>query len=400
MKIVQVETIRPRIQSNLVFVQLRTDDGLTGLGEAFFGPKAVEAYIHESAAPILFSMDSADPERVMMALKPYVGFQGSGAETRGNAAIDVALWDIRGKSTGQSLSQLFGGPVRDSIRCYNTCGGTQYMSTLTEMSSKNWGLPADGATTNDLEDLDAFLNRPGQLAKDLVAEGFTGMKVWPFDPAAEASGGNDISAAELKAGVKVFSEIRSAVGDKIDIMLELHGLWRRPAVTRILKEVAEFKPFWIEDPLRPDAIDALVRLRDSTDIPIAIGETSVGRRGFLPLLSSGVADYATVDIQWTGGIGEARRVAALADTFAVPLAPHDCTGPVSLAASAHLAMSEPNGFIQEVSRAYLRTWYPELVTGLPKVSNGILHAPVGPGHGVSLRDDIDRVGVERILATG
>lgn len=397
MKIIEIETIRPRIQTNLVFVRLRTDDGLTGLGEAFFGPRAVEAYIHESAAPILFSMDSVNPERAMMALKPYVGFQGSGAETRGNAAIDLALWDIYGKSAGQSLAALFGGPVRDSIRCYNTCGGTRYMSTLTEMSSKNWGLPADATKSNELEDLDAFLHRPGQLAKELVAEGFTGMKIWPFDQAAETSGGNDISGAELKAGIKVLSEIRAAVGDKIDIMVEMHGLWRRPAATRILKEIAEFRPLWVEDPLRPDAVDALVRLRQSVDIPIAIGETSVGRRGFLPLLASGVVDYATVDIQWTGGIGEARKVAALADTFAVPLAPHDCTGPVSLAASAHLVMSEMNGFIQEVSRAYLRTWYSQLVTGVPKVVNGTMSAPGGPGHGVELRDDIDSVGVERQL---
>ncbi|WP_223838406.1 mandelate racemase/muconate lactonizing enzyme family protein [Saccharopolyspora pogona] len=397
MKIIEVETIRPQIQSNLVFVRLRTDEGLTGLGEAFFGPKAVEAYIHESAAPILFSMDSANPEHVMMALRPYVGYQGSGAETRGNAAIDLALWDILGKSTGRPLAELFGGPVRDSIRCYNTCGGTQYMTTLTEMSSKNWGLPADATKANDLEDLDAFLHRPGQLAKDLVAEGFTGMKIWPFDQAAEASNGNDISSDELKAGIKVLSDIRAAVGDKIDIMVEMHGLWRRPAATRILKEIAEFQPLWVEDPLRPDAIDALVRLRQSVDVPIAIGETSVGRRGFQPLLASGIVDYATVDIQWTGGIGEARKIAALADAFAVPLAPHDCTGPVSLAASTHLVMSEMNGFIQEVSRAYLRTWYPQLVTGVPQVVNGSLSAPEGPGHGVELREDIDSVGVERQL---
>ncbi|QIZ37616.1 mandelate racemase/muconate lactonizing enzyme family protein [Saccharopolyspora sp. ASAGF58] len=397
MKIIEVETIRPQIQSNLVFVRLRTDEGLTGLGEAFFGPKAVEAYIHESAAPILFSMDNANPEHVMMALRPYVGYQGSGAETRGNAAIDLALWDILGKSTGRPLAELFGGPVRDSIRCYNTCGGTQYMTTLTEMSSKNWGLPADATKPNDLEDLDAFLHRPGQLAKDLVAEGFTGMKIWPFDQAAEASNGNDISSDELKAGIKVLSDIREAVGDKIDIMVEMHGLWRRPAATRILKGIAEFQPLWVEDPLRPDAIDALVRLRQSVDMPIAIGETSVGRRGFQPLLAAGIVDYATVDIQWTGGIGEARKIAALADAFAVPLAPHDCTGPVSLAASTHLVMSEMNGFIQEVSRAYLRTWYPQLVTGVPQVVNGILSVPEGPGHGVELREDIDSVGVERQL---
>jgi L-alanine-DL-glutamate epimerase-like enolase superfamily enzyme len=102
-----------------------------------------------------------------------------------------------------------------------------------------------------------------------------------------------------------------------------------------------------------------------------------------------VLDYATVDVQWTGGITEARKVASLADAYGVPIAPHDCTGPATLAACAHLAASQPNGLIQETVRAFLRTWYHELVEGLPEITGDTLTISDRPGHGVRLRAGID-----------
>lgn len=387
MKITAIETIRPHIQSNIVFVQVHTEQGITGLGEAFFGPQAVEAYIHETAAPILLAMDSPSPEGVAAALRPYLGFQGAGAETRGNAALELALWDILGKETGCSLATLLGGPVRDELRIYNTCAGSDYVRTAAGQNSSNWGLA--GGAASQWEDLDAFLNRPAELALDLLSEGITTMKVWPFDQEAERTLGADISHAALDKGLQVIADIRDAAGDKMDIMVELHGLWQRPAATKIMRELAQFQPFWVEDPIRPDSVDALIQLRrDVTDVPIATGETCVGRRGFIPLLSAGVIDYATVDVQWVGGLGEARKVSALADAYSVPVAPHDCTGPATLAACVHLAASQPNGFIQETVRAFLRTWYAELVTGLPVIEGGTLHVPTTPGHGINLREGL------------
>jgi galactonate dehydratase len=226
------------------------------------------------------------------------------------------------------------------------------------------------------------------------------MKVWPFDQAAERTGGTGIAPADLDRGLAVVEAIREAAGDGMDLMVELHGLWDRPAATRILQALAPYRPAWVEDPLRPDAVDALARLAADAEVPIATGETCVGRRGFLPLLERGAVDVVTVDVGWTGGLTEARKVATLADAYGVPVAPHDCTGPVALAACLHLVLSQPNGLVQETVRAFLRTWYAELVTGLPAVEDGHVAAPTAPGLGVRLREDLaDRPDVVRRVTT-
>ena len=250
------------------------------------------------------------------------------------------------------------------------------------------------------DDLDAFLNRPAELARELWDEGIRGMKVWPFDRAAEASGGTHISPDDLARGLAVVEAIRSEVGYEMKLMVELHGLWNRPGATTILQALEPYRPFWVEDPIRPDAVDALAALAADVGVPIATGETVVGRRGFLPLLDRGAIDVVTVDVQWTGGLTEARKVATLADTYGVPVAPHDCTGPATLAACVHLTQSAPNGLIQETVRAFLRTWYAELVDGLPVVVDGRISATRAPGHGVTLRPGLaDSDLVERRVST-
>jgi len=150
--------------------------------------------------------------------------------------------------------------------------------------------------------------------------------------------------------------------------------------------------------MRPDAVDALAQLSRDVEVPIATGETCVGRRGFLPLLQQQALDVITVDVQWTGGLTEARKVATLADAYGVPIAPHDCTGPATLAACVHLVTSQPNGLIQETVRAFLSTWYDQLVTGLPVVKDGEIRTNGAPGHGVKLRQGLaESSQVERMM---
>lgn len=384
-RIRSIETVRTASQPNLLFVRVTADDGVVGLGEAFFGAKAVEGYIHETAAAVLLDLPHPTPELLQLRLRPYLGYQGAGAETRGNAALDLALWDLLGRRTGRSIAELLGGPVRDRIPVYNTCAGPGYIGTNTRQESANWGVSADDGPW---EDLRAFFERPGELATSLLESGVRGMKIWPFDRAAEDSHGTDISAADLAAGVRVVETIRSAVGTDMRVMIELHGLWHRSPVQQIIDALGDYQITWIEDPLRPDAVDAMASLRRSTDIPLAVGETAVGRRGFLPLLGRGSIDIATLDLQWCGGMTEARKVAALADAYAIPIAPHDCTGPVSLAACLQLVMSQPNGLVQETVRAFMNTWYREFADGLPPIEQGSLTLPAGPGHGVDLRADV------------
>lgn len=378
-----VETFRPPFQPNVVLLKLSGEDGHAGLGEAFFAAGAVEAYLHENVAPVLLAMDDPTPEKAAKLLAPYVGYQGGGVETRALGAVDIALWDLLGRRAGRPVVELLGGAVRDRIRIYNTCAGSGYVGSSSRQESGNWGLGRQAP----FEDLEAFLNRPAALAKELAAEGIPGMKVWPFDVGAERTGGVDILPEDLERGLSVARAIREAV-PSMDLMIELHGLWNLKAAEKICRALEPLKPFWVEDPVRPDAVDALSRLKQSTSVPIATGETVAGRRGFLPLLEKKAVDVITADVQWTGGLTEARKIASLADAYGVPIAPHDCTGPVTFAACVHLATSQPNGLIQETVRAFLRTWYRELVEGLPELSGGHVAPTKEPGLGLRLKEGL------------
>lgn len=380
MTIRMVETFRTPSQPNICLVRLTDEDGATGLGEAFFHASSVETFVHDSVAPVLLGLEDASPNAVSELLRPYVGFQGGGVETRARGAVDIALWDLLGQRAGLPLHDLLGGKVRDGIRVYNTCAGTRYVGSSGWQRSDNWN-PRPG----EWEDLWAFMNQPGELAESLLAEGVTGMKIWPFDEAAEKSHGVAISRGELEAGVSIVRRIRDAVGDRMDVMIELHGLWDAAPAIEIARALEPYGISWLEDPVRADLPSALAAVRGATSIPVAAGETVTGARGFQALLDAGSIDVATVDIQWTGGLTEALRVAHVCETAGVPIAPHDCTGPVTLGTSLHLVTATRNALVQETARAFLRSWYPPIVEGLPAVVDGTLTAGSEPGHGVRLR---------------
>ena len=194
-----------------------------------------------------------------------------------------------------------------------------------------------GDNEGPYEDLDAFLHRADELALSLRAQGITGMKIWPFDPYAEASGGHDISAADLDRALEPFRKIRAAVGREMDIMVEFHALWNLPTARRIARALEEFEPYWYEDPLRADNIDALATFAASTHVPVTLSETLATRWAFREVLDRGAAGIAMLDLSWCGGISEAKKIATMAEAYQLPVAPHDCTGPVVLIASTHLS---------------------------------------------------------------
>jgi galactonate dehydratase len=382
-KISKIETIRLGEYPNLLFVRLHTDAGPTGLGETFFGPQAVEAYLHETAAPLLLGTDPLHIERHARALYGYLGYGSSGVETRGNSAVDIALWDIFGKVTGQPLYQLLGGPSRDRVRIYNTCAGYRYIRGASGQGVSNWGMPQEGPQ-GPYEDLDAFLRRPADLARSLLDQGISAMKIWPFDPYAAETGGQYISARDLRAGLEPFRKIRAAVGDAMEIMAEFHGLWNLPAAKRIAVALEEFGPFWYEDPLKADSLEALAEYAASTSVPVTLSETLSGRWSFRDLMERRAAGVVMLDLGWCGGVSEAKKIATMAEAYQLPVAPHDCTGPVVLTASTHLSINAPNAFIQETVRAYYTGWYRDLLTTLPSVADGHITPPPGPGLGTEL----------------
>ena len=380
-----LRTIRIAERANLLWLEIETDEGLTGLGESFRGSQAVEAVIHEQVAPYLLGKDARQIEGISRHLvNPYVGFQSSGAEIRAASAVDMALWDLMGQRHGVPLYVALGGAVRESIRVYNTCAGYSYNT-----SGARRAVGTSDAVTGPYDDQVAFMRDAGTLAESLLSEDYAAMKIWPFDVYADATGGHMISLSDLNAGLEPFRKIRRAVGDRIDVMCEMHSLWTSHAAERICRALEEFGVFWAEDPIgkMPD-VTALTDLRRRTRTPICASETLGGVVPFRDLLAGDAVDVVMLDLSWCGGLTQGRKIAALAEAYARPLAPHDCTGPVALMAGLHLALHAPTAIFQEVVRAALSTWYRELVTDLPEVRRGMVHAPQGAGLGTKLDPNV------------
>ena len=288
-----------------------------------------------------------------------------------------------GKATGQPIFQLLGGRTRDRIRTYNTCAGYRYVRDTRQQQVENWGLGQ--APAGPYEDLDAFLHRADELALCLLEQGITGMKIWPFDPSAEASGGTTspppISTRRWSPSAR--SARRSATRWTSWSSSTRSGTCRpRSSIARALEQ---FDPFWYEDPIKADNAGGPRRpTPPSADAPVCASETLAFRWSFRELMERGAAGIVMLDLSWCGGISEAKKIATMAEAYQLPVAPHDCTGPVVLVASTHLSFNAPNALIQESVRAYYTGWYRELVTALPEVKDGIIAPPPGPGLGLDL----------------
>jgi len=212
------------------------------------------------------------------------------------------------------------------------------------------------------------------------------MKIWPFDLAAEKSGGS--RSADLRPGLAVLEAIRNEVGDDIKIYLELHGQWTLSGATRLLHAVEAFDLAWAEDPIRSDHPDALAELRRRTDIPLAVGESvGTGNLGYKTLFERNAIDTAILDLGWCGGISGGKHTAHLAQSHGLPVALHDCTGPIALATAVQLATATPNVEVQEMARAFYYGWYQDIATGLPQLRQGTISAASAPGHGVELHPE-------------
>jgi L-alanine-DL-glutamate epimerase-like enolase superfamily enzyme len=388
MKISRVETIQHVEHPNLCWVQLHSDDGLVGLGETFFGPDAVAAYVHESVAPYLLGQDPRAIERHYRALSTRTTHRAMGAESRGLSAVDIALWDLYGQSIGLPIYAAMGGPVRDRIRIYNTCAGYHYVRKASlpgQTFAAVWGM---GDQQGPYEDLVKWQNedRAGELARELLRDGITAMKIWPFDQFADETGGQHVEPRQIEQGLRPFRQIREAVGMEMEIAVELHSRWNLPAVLRIVEALDELRPMWYEDPIRMDNADALAELAAKTRVPITASETLTSRYSFRELLERRAVGIVMLDPGWVGGLSEARRIATMAEAYHRPVAPHDCTGPVVYTAGTHFCLATPNAMIQEGVRAYYHGWYREILTELPRVEMGQVAAPSGPGLGTRLQD--------------
>jgi L-alanine-DL-glutamate epimerase-like enolase superfamily enzyme len=385
MQIIGLETIRRADHENLLWLRLYSDGGHQGLGETFFAPGAVESFLHDIVAPQLLGGDATRIEQWHARFARYpVGYAASGVEMRAASAIDMALWDLMGRATGLPVWRLLGGLTRDSVRVYNTCAGPHYVTKKKgEAASAYFGI--DRPVVEPLDDLKSFLDEPARLARELIGEGMAGMKIWPFDFAAFANAGVGITPAQIEEGVRPFRLIREAVGPAIDLMVELHGLWDLESAKRIIRALEPYAPAWFEDPIRMDDVEGLAELARFTRIPILASETTAPKESFRRLFEQRAAGIVSLDVGWCGGLTEARKIAAMADAYNLPIVPHDCTGPLNFVAGANLALTQRNALLQEMVRAYVRGWYRDIVTALPHIENGYLHPLPGAGFGLDFR---------------
>jgi galactonate dehydratase len=393
MKITSLKTLQLAEFPHLLWLELETDQGLKGIGETFFAPSPVAAYLHANVAPYLLGKDPRDIDLHDWRLRNvYVGAIDAGAETRGNSAVNIALWDILGRSLGEPVWRLLGGRTHERVPIYNTCAGYGHIRATKRHAlferTEDWSLKKGDMAEGPYEDLLAFRFDAGALAKSLLSEGVRAMKIWPFDIAAEASNGARIAPDDLTKALEPFAKIREAVGDKMQIMVELHGLWTLPCALVIAEALKPYHPAWLEEPIRFNELDAMAELARHTSIPIAASERMAMRGPFRQLIEKRAASIVMIDLAWCGGLSEARKIANMAEAAQLPVTLHDCTGPIVYAASCALSSTLPNVNYQEAVRAYFTGWYCEIVDTLPVTIDGHVKPLDGHGLGLTLKPDL------------
>ncbi len=366
MKIVAVEThVCHARMRNWVFVKVLTDqDGLFGWGEATleWHTRAIVGAI-DDLAQLVVGQDPTRIEHLWQTMHRQHFWHGHGiVRATAIAGIDLALWDILGKSLGVPCSTLWGGRVRDYVRTYCHLGGGR-MEDFYETA-------ADDA------------QRFADLARQAVAEGFTAFKSMAVPPTMPLDGLKPIRTAE-----KCVAALRDAVGDAIDIMVDCHA---RPSPAMGLQFAKALEPFglyFLEEPCWPEQVDGLARINASVSTPIATGERITHLAGFRDLFAADACDVCQLDITHCGGLTEARRVAALCEAQRIALAPHNPQGPVSTAASLEFGFSQPSYIICEAVHADV-PWRNDVVEhGFTVERAGRIVRPnMRPGLGISINE--------------
>lgn len=383
-----IETSIPDdIMPGLMLLRVHTEDGFVGHGETYYAPHAVAALIHDWMARRLLGSDAQAIESHWRFLyERAANFGVRGAELRAISAIDLALWDILGQVCNQPIYRLLGGPVRSRIAVYNSCGNPAYGRN----PGGDQGWPGYGALGNPgpLQDSYLLFHDPCALVEELLAEGYSAVKTWPFDTAAHAHGGMRISLDDLDKALKPLRDIRARFGNRVEIMVDGHGFFMLPAALRIADALREIRPLWLEDVLKMDNIETLAEFRRQSRMPISASEMLLTRPDFARLLETNAADFVMIDPTWAGGISESVRIAHMAQAHNIPITMHDCTGPLTLFSGLHINAAVPGSCFQETVRAHIRTFYKDLIDVNVVIRDGYAELPRGPGLGVRLNADL------------
>ena len=388
LKVTAIETVHPKaFFPGLLLLRIHTEDGIIGHGETYYCAEAVQSMIHDWMGRRILGNDALAIEahwRFLYERAANIGVRGT--ELRAISAIDLALWDILGQVCNKPIHRLMGGPVRDRILVYNSCGNPKYGPNY----EGKLGWPGMGTVGDPgpLGDSWKLFNEPVTLAQELVDLGYSGLKVWPFDNTAIQYGPSRIPHSELEKAVQPLRDIRDKVGMDLDIFVDGHAHFQLPPALRIAEALREIQPMWLEDILKMDNIDTVADFRRQSQMPISASEMLLSRPDYNDALSKQAMDYVMIDPTWVGGISETARIAHLAQTYNIPVSMHDCTGPLTLFAGLQVGAAIPNCFYQETVRAQIETFYHELIDTPVLIKNGYVEVPRGPGLGVKVNPDL------------
>ncbi|MBZ5563047.1 MAG: mandelate racemase/muconate lactonizing enzyme family protein [Acidobacteriia bacterium] len=341
---------------NFLFVKITTDSGLVGWGEGTLGWKesAVRELIVDYARRYVVGQNPFDIEDLWFKLY-QIEHNAGPVMYAAMAGIETALWDIVGKTCGQPVYNLVGGKVRSQVKAYAN-GWYHHGSDLQELTER---------------------------AHDVIRRGYRALKFDPFGP-----GGREIGHEELREAVKQVETVRKAVGEGTDILLEFHGRFSPIMALEAIRAMVPLNPTWCEEPVPAHNNESMAQVVAASPLRVATGEHIYSRFGFLDLLMRKGAHVIQPDLVYCGGFLETKKIAALAETHYISVAPHNCDGPLKTMASVHLCANIPNFLILETFEDYDVAWRKDLTPDAPRVKDGYYTLPSGPGWGVNVDESV------------
>ena len=355
MKVTNIKTfVVDCFRTNWVFVKVYTDEGIDGVGEATleYKEKALLGAI-EHIKEYLVGKNPLEIEKHWMHIYRDAYWRGGAVLMSALSAVETALWDILGKSLNTPVSQLLGGKVNDKVRIYVN------------------GWFAGAKTPKEF----------GDKAKIAVQRGVTAMKWDPFGKSYMNISNNDLTTA-----LECIDEVRKAVGNEVDLLIEGHGRFNVPTAVKIAKEIEQFKPMFFEEPVPPDNLDALKEVKMRSNVSISAGERLYTRWDYNEMFSKKAADYIQPDISHAGGIMELKKIAAAAEAHYIPFAPHNPSGPVANAATLQLAACSPNFEILEIMYSDV-DWRKDVTNENLKYEDGYIYIGDKPGIGIEINEE-------------
>jgi galactonate dehydratase len=362
MKVTDIKTLVVNAEMrNWVFCKVETDQaGLFGWGEGSleWKTRAVVGAI-EDIVPMVIGEDPSRIEHIYQKVYRQSFWRLGVIGMSAISAIEQALWDIRGKVLGVPVFELLGGQVRDRVRMYTHLGG------------------GDMRAVYETFDVEPLID----LARRVVAKGYSAIKV-VFVPYSEPLEG----IPKIKRFALLMEKLRTAIGESIDVMIDFHGRTYPAMAIQYINAVEEFRPYFCEEPVPPENVEALVEVTRAVRVPIATGERLVGRGQFRPVLEQRACHVIQPDLCHCGGLWEAKKIAAAAETYQVGVAPHNPLGPVANAVALHFALSTPNFLIQEDMLTDV-PWRWEVVNSSLQTKDGYWLPTAQPGLGIEVNEE-------------